>query len=145
MGVIRRSRLKLHGSGNTLSIGSLTDPNDKYMDVPSDYKKPLDRYRDESGIPLLVIYAIDKDSKPGKNAQKRRADLNAVDDLIGSSIFFPISHKSDDLGEFAVVNGPWNIPPVGDSEDEAVDEDIADGEGDAQPVIPNSGLSNGSI
>jgi hypothetical protein len=131
MGVIRRSRLKTETEDGTISIGSLTDPGDKYLDIPSKYQDRKDRYRDESGIPLLVIYAIDKDSKPGKNAQNRRSDLNAIDDLIATALFFPISGHLDDLGEFAVVHGPWDIPPIGD-DDDIVEEEIGDDEGDAQ-------------
>lgn len=132
MGVIRRSRLSTETEDGTISIGSLTDGHvDLYLDVPSKYKERPDRYRDESGIPLLVIYAIDKDSKPGKNAQNRRSDLNAIDDLIATAVFFPISGHLDDLGEFAVVHGPWDIPPIGD-DDDTVEEEIGDDEGDAQ-------------
>ena len=131
MGVIGRSRIKTATEDGTISIGSLTDPSDKYLDVPAKYKNPQDRYRDDSGIPLLVIYAIDKDSKPGKNAQTRRSDLNAIDDLIATAVFFPISDQLDDLGEFAVVHGPWDIPPIGD-DDDTVEEEIGDDEGDAQ-------------
>jgi len=137
MGVIGRSRLKTANEDGTISIGSLTDPSDKYLDVPAKYKNPQDRYRDDSGIPLLVIYAIDKDSKPGKNAQSRRSDLNAIDDLIATAVFFPISDQLDDLGEFAVVHGPWDIPPIGD-DDDTVEEEIGDDEGDAQTEQTNS-------
>ena len=101
------------------------------MDVPAKQKDREDRYRDESGMPLLVIYAIDKDSKPGKNAQNRRSDLNAIDDLIATAIYFPISDQLDDLGEFAVVHGPWDIPPIGD-DDDTIEDEISDDEGDAE-------------
>lgn len=131
MGVVRRSRLKTKTEDGTISIGSLTDPGDKYLDVPAKQKDREDRYRDESGIPLLVIYAIDKDSKPGKNAQNRRSDLNAIDDLIATAIYFPISDQLDDLGEFAVVHGPWDIPPIGD-DDDTIEDEISDDEGDAE-------------
>jgi len=143
LGVMNRSRLKLHGDGETLSIGVLTSPEDKYLDVPANYDKPFDRYRDESGVPLLIVYAINKDSKPGRNALDR-TDLNAIDDLLGIAIYLPISNQSDDLGEFAVVHGPWDIPSVGEDDDEIIDENVEDGEGDAQPEVPGAERMDGS-
>ena len=56
--------------------------------------------------------------------------------MIGVWLLIPMSNSIDDLGEFAVVHGPWDIPAVGEP-DNSDDEEIIDGEGDANPAVPN--------
>ena len=82
-----------------------------------------------------MVYAIDKDSKADKRSRRRR-DLNALDDLIALGLFMPISNSVDDLGEFAIVHGPWDIPPIGEPDDHSDEGEIPDGEGDAEPQLP---------
>ena len=132
MRVVTRSRLKNSNDGPTFSMGAINDPNDKFVDLTND-PKPLERGYNEP--PLLVIYAIDKDSKPNAKNANRQA-LGALDDMIGLWLLLPMSNSTDDLGEFAVVHGPWDIPAIGEPDD-ARDEEIADGEGDANPEMPN--------
>jgi hypothetical protein len=113
-------------------MGVITDPGDKVVDLSNSSEKDERAF---NSPPLLVIYAIDKDSKADKNSRRRR-DLNALDDLIALSLFMPISDSLDDLGEFAIVDGPWDIPPIGEADDGSDEGEIPDDEGDAVPQIP---------
>jgi hypothetical protein len=132
MGVVNRTRLKSGGEAETFTMGVITDPGDKVVDLPNSSEKDERAF---NSPPLLVIYAIDKDSKADKNSRRRR-DLNALDDLIALSLFMPISDSLDDLGEFAIVDGPWDIPPIGEADDGSDEGEIPDDEGDAVPQIP---------
>jgi len=132
MRVVTRAPKKNDNGGSTFLMGAINDPNDKFVDLPNDPKR-LERSFNEP--PLMVVYAIDKDSKPNAKNTNRQA-LDAIDDMIGLWLLLPMSNSTDDLGEFAVVHGPWDIPVIGEP-DNAGDEEIADGEGDANPEIPN--------
>jgi hypothetical protein len=132
MNVITRTRLKNANDGPTFSMGAINDPNDKFVDLPTDPMR-VERGYDEP--PLMVIYAIDKNSKPNAKNINRQA-LGALDDMIGLWLLLPMSNSTDDLGEFAVAHGPWDIPAVGEPDDPN-DEEIVDGEGDANPAVPN--------
>ena len=133
MGVVNRTRLKSGGEAETFTMGVITDPSDKHVDLPNNSKTDV---RDFNAPPLLVVYAIDKDSKADKHSRRRR-DLNALDDLIALGLFMPISNSVDDLGEFAIVHGPWDIPPIGEVDDDSDEDEISDDEGDAVPQLPH--------
>jgi hypothetical protein len=132
MRVITRSRLKNVNDGQTFSMGAINDPNDMFVDLPNDPQRVERSYNEP---PLLIIYAIDKDSKPNLKNSNRQA-LGALDDMIGLWLLLPMSNLTDDLGEFAVVHGPWDIPAIGEPDDTEDDETL-DGEGDANPEVPN--------
>ena len=132
MRVITRSRLKNANDGQTFSMGAINDPNDMFVDLPNDPQRVERSYNEP---PLLIIYAIDKDSKPNVKNSNRQA-LGALDDMIGLWLLLPMSNLTDDLGEFAVVHGPWDIPAIGEPDD-TEDEEALDGEGDANPEVPN--------
>ena len=132
MNVVTRTRLKNANDGPTFSMGAINDPNDKFVDLAPNPKRAERGYNE---TPLMVIYAIDKDSKPNAKNINRQA-LGALDDMIGVWLLIPMSNSIDDLGEFAVVHGPWDIPAVGEP-DNSDDEEIIDGEGDANPAVPN--------
>lgn len=129
--LVTRSRLTTGIDETTIGIGTLTDRDDGIADVPDTFRGQPETYRDRSGKPLLVVYVIDKDSR-AKN--RRRSDLNAVDHLIGLALFLPVSKHVDDLGDFAVVRGPWDSKP--DDEDVPEPDVDDDSEGDAPDIVP---------
>ena len=131
-GMAKRSRLVSSKGKPTIAIGTLTDPHDQFLDVPSNYLGTKDSWRDSSKIPLLVIYVINKDSLA--RSEKNRVDLEALDHLVGVALFFPTSAHQDKLGEHVVVRGPWDIRPLGDPIEDEEDDDV-DTEGDASPII----------
>jgi hypothetical protein len=131
-GMAKRSRLSSSKGKPTIAIGTLTDPHDQFLDVPSNHVGTKDSWRESSKIPLLVVYVINKDSLA--RSDKNRVDLEALDHLVGVALFFPTSAHQDAAGEHVVVRGPWDIRPLGDpTEDEENDDE--DTEGDASPVI----------
>lgn len=131
--LVSRSRLTTGIDETTIGIGTLADRDDGTADVPDTFRGLPESYRDRSGKPLLVVYVIDKDSKPRN--RRRRSDLDAVDHLIGLALFLPVSNHVDDLGDFAVVRGPWDSKPDGDEDVPEPDVDD-DGEGDAPDIVP---------
>jgi len=128
--LVERSRKTVNGVN--LDIGSLADSGDRRLDVPSTWPGSADDYRRDH--PLLVIYVIDKDSRPNTAGVKRgNTDLAAVDHLVGLNIFLPVTRYFDDE-QIAVVKpkGPWDSvvgEPVTEADPEADDEGDADGEG----------------
>jgi hypothetical protein len=52
-------------------------------------------------VPLLLLYLIDKDSKP-KPTSKNRVELNAVNHILGFGIVFPEIDAS--LGDYVSVD-----------------------------------------
>jgi len=131
-GMAKRSRLISSKDKPTIAIGTLADPGDQFLDVPTSFNGPQMTWRDTSGVPLLVIYVIDKDSLA--RSERNRSNLEALDHLVGVSVYFPLSSHQDDLGEHVVVHGPWDIRPVGDPTEDDEDQDD-DSEGDVVPVI----------
>jgi hypothetical protein len=131
--LVERSRKTVNGVN--LDIGSLADSGDRRLDVPSTWSGSADGYRRDH--PLLVIYVIDKDSRPNKAGVERgNTDLAAVDHLVGVNIFLPVTRYFDDEQiAMAKPKGPWDSV-VEEADDEGDPE--ADDEGDADGDGPES-------
>lgn len=94
-------RSKKPGTGNILDIGVLRGPSDLLADITdgsltkeekTSAARPekMRQTRENHGLgltPQLLIYCIDKDSKPQQNTN--RLELNAKADVIGLSILIP--------------------------------------------------------
>lgn len=129
-----RTRKRSSLGKDTFSIGSLAGATDGLLDVPSDYTGPKAGWRDVSKIPLLIIYVVDKDTKAKPN-DPNRVDLDTHKNLVGTAIYFPIL-SSEDLGVYQVVDGPWNIRPIGDEDEDEDQEDLEnDTEGSDVPSV----------
>ena len=103
VGKINRTR-KISGMNTAdsrhICIGVLSDPNEWCSDlqIQSGKKFPVNLSEEEKieirkkygkeNVPLLVLYCIDKDSRPGK-AGSVRQPLNTFADVIGVSIHIP--------------------------------------------------------
>ena len=87
-------------------------------DVTNDWRDVKAWRKERVGhIPLLLLYAIDRDSEP-KRDSKTRCTLNAIDHLIGFGIVFP--GNEDGAGGYVSVRLD---PPSGD-ELELLDEEV---------------------
>jgi hypothetical protein len=106
------SRSRKSESGGNLDIGSLADSGDDTLDIPADWTSDTASYRRDH--PLLVIYLIDKDSKPDARGLKRgNTDLGAIDHLVGFNLFLPFSsHFDEDDIKVVIPSGPWNEAEV---------------------------------
>lgn len=94
-------------SGKQVNIGVLSGKRDYLADItegmvsPETWKKirasakvslEYKIYREEAGVdktPLLVIYMIDKNSKPSPGKEKDRTPLNVDEDIIGLTMVLP--------------------------------------------------------
>lgn len=120
--LFRRSRLT--GSGSTFAdIKALMSKQDILVDAetrPEPLKNVswtnLKRYR--PAVPLLLLYPIDRESRPQRKSDKRTT-LDAVDDLIGIGIVFP--GESDRSGDYYQVTIDAPTPEELD-EQEVIDE-----------------------
>lgn len=129
--LVNRSRKS--SIGDFVDIGSLADSGDKRADVPAAQKDTWVQYR--ALHPLLVIYVIDKDSTADARARRNnRADLDAVDHLVGVALFIPQSTHDDDFGTFVCPQGPWDQVPSDAADDEPNPDD--DDEQDAAQSLP---------
>lgn len=93
--LITRSKLARASGPDRAVIGTLMSKPDRVADLlptsevrGSTRDATLQRLRDESGRGLLVLYPIDKDSKPKKGV-RGRCDLEAANDLVGVALCFP--------------------------------------------------------
>lgn len=107
VGMVNRTRRFQSTDGETMNIGVLRSFNDFLSDIPVDSKdiqlqeelrsvdhnlKALNEIRKRAGLestPQLLIYVIDKDSKPNENNQTNRLPLDAKEDVVGFSINIP--------------------------------------------------------
>lgn len=101
---VTRSKKKEFVNDKYINIGVLRSPSDLIADIDENSLEDKDKItaknskvskinmiRNKYGVgkkPLLIIYRVDKNSKPNKN-NKHRQDLNAPCDLIGWSILIP--------------------------------------------------------
>jgi hypothetical protein len=105
----QRSKLVASDS-ETARLGVISSASDLMADLPD---APSDRVnideiiRMRAGVPILVIYVIDRDS-PARAGSRTRAPLDAVDHLVGMAVLFPEglgasaqSYKTADLSGFA--------------------------------------------
>ena len=109
------NRSKMHGGRTDAAwLKALLSARDCLLDVPpSSLPTPLPtkwgevrllRAEVQPGIPLLLLYPINADSKAeSKNPRSERVDLNAVDNLLGYGLVFPSSSGDEpDLVEVDV-------------------------------------------
>lgn len=110
-GVIR-SRLIERSNDQIVSIGALRQPDDLIVDIEGidEEQRKLNTtgridLRLEKGLsatPLLVIYKIDKVSKPNSNNGRREA-MNFDQDIIGMFILIPSFTRRGAFAEFVVA------------------------------------------
>ena len=107
--LIQRSRLKQPPRPYAY-VGAIMSPGDHELDL-----EPGSRRAETDG--LLLIYPIDKDSRPRAGALKR-APLDAVDHVIGIAVVFPEFAPADDAPGYVAVE----LPPI----DPETIEDVTD-------------------
>ncbi len=117
IGMVSRSKIKNESDSEVINVGAVKTPTDALADIPrtADFEekralagplqKPeaIDRLRKEMGvsnIPLLIIYIIDKNSKPGRPNRTERVPLNSAENLVGLSIRIPGTKVSQDYVEY---------------------------------------------
>jgi len=129
------TRTRKSASGDFVDVGSLADSGDKWADVPGDRDSTKEEYR--STTPLLVVYVIDKDSRPdAKGLRNKRQPLNAVGHLVGIALFLPLSQHDDDLGKFVAPVGPWDSKVIDEPIDEPDPDDDDEDDAEGDPVAP---------
>lgn len=106
VGLVSRTRILPDRSDSAVSIGALRDPRDLLADAGTETGAEMtrtpnnvevDRLRDErgvGGIPQLLLYLIDKGSKPlreGRTSRggRMRGHLAAAEDIVGISLWLP--------------------------------------------------------
>jgi hypothetical protein len=112
--LIRRSRLK-DDAREYAYVGAIMSPGDQRMDLAKGETRPESQ-------PLLLIYPIDRVSKPRPHARKR-VPLDAVEDVIGVAVVFPTIDPSADTPTFVAVDLPPQTDLFDEPEDLPEDED----------------------
>ncbi|GIP42372.1 hypothetical protein J45TS6_08310 [Paenibacillus sp. J45TS6] len=126
IGKVNRSRKTDIQDENIINIGVLRAPRDLLADVPEDdvnssantaNSSDISMIRANAGLdktPQLLIYRIDKNSKARdskRTGQKdsNRADLNAVEDIIGINVIIPGSKGSKPKAKALTIklNNTW--------------------------------------
>lgn len=117
IGMVSRSKIKNESDHEVINVGAVKTPSDLLADIPRGarfdsekakaklYQKPkaIDELRKNMGvdsIPLLVIYIIDKNSQPGRQAREERIPLNSAENLVGLSIRIPGTKVSDNYVDY---------------------------------------------
>lgn len=104
--------------GKTVSIGALRAPKDLLSDIidlndeESNGTKKVEEVhaiREKHGVsnvPQLVIYLIDRFSKPdeSKNRNNRRSSLNFSQDIVGISLMIPGTRERKNVATSLVIN-----------------------------------------
>jgi hypothetical protein len=106
VGLVSRSRVIPGRSDGAVSIGALRDPRDLLADAGPGTgaevegtltNTGVDRLRNErgvGGIPQLLLYLIDRDSRPQRPGRasetgRSRGELKAEEDIVGISLWLP--------------------------------------------------------
>jgi hypothetical protein len=106
VGLVSRSRILPDRHDGAVSIGALRDPHDLLADAgpgaPGEAGATLSnqdiyRLREErgvGGVPQLLLYLVDKESKPQRAGRvsksgRVRAELKAGEDIVGVSLWLP--------------------------------------------------------
>jgi glyoxylate carboligase len=123
IGLNRRSKLK-ESDEDCADIKALMSKSDVLIDagktVPGAASKSWDELKAERpGVPLLLIYPIDKRSEPEKPSQIR-APLDAVDHIAGMGIVFPGTQVAS--GKFLAVNLEVEEPLLMESTDDEAED-----------------------
>lgn len=128
--LIQRSRLKGGTDPDTANIGTLMSRPDRVLDldtkgVASELSdKALQDFRDESGLPLILLYPISAESNPKSHAILREP-LGAVDHQIGVAFSFPKAAPGSEPSNAIQVD----LSQLNQDPDEADDEVYVDNEG----------------
>lgn len=96
----------------------LIDAEDKTLQK-SDGWETLKKKR--PAVPLLLIYPIDRNSRPRESSRKIRTDLDALGDLIGIGVVFPGTR--DRAGDYYAVELDAVTPEEIDEEELELDEE----------------------
>lgn len=118
---------------NTAHIGVLMSRGDTGADLPQerqalkglseDALKAKRNYELPAGTGLLILYPIDKDSEPGRGAQ-RKEKLGAVEHVVGLGIVFPEAAQMSRGVQSYITVDPSRLDRVDFvAEDEEEDED----------------------
>lgn len=98
VGRVVRARLERGTVGNRVDIKTLMSRRDAAVDLPGDHSRKNEeelkasRFDHAPDKGLLVLYAIDKDSR---TSRKSRQDLAAPEHVIGVGLVFPKSQNGD--------------------------------------------------
>lgn len=109
VGLIERSKMP-SSDATSANIKTLMSKVDIVADLPVDkahasmdeeqlFALRKEKYPDHG---LLVLYPISRNSKPKPNAEKNRKPLEAVDDMIGLAIVFPVAEVDTPQGYMTV-------------------------------------------
>ena len=104
-----RTRLRSEVDDSVASIGTLMSRPDRMVDLGGSGGRMTDhemqKARDQSGRPLIALYALNKDSKVTKAREKHRRDLNAAGHLIAVGFSFPNDHPDTPFGGAVIQLG----------------------------------------
>ncbi|WEA49531.1 Z1 domain-containing protein [Serratia marcescens] len=105
LGLVTRTRVMEASREDAVSIGVLRDPLDLLADIDTPYDVPdklsnevISDLRTQAGLhrtPQLLLYLIDKDSKPSDLymskplGERSRGPLDAADNIVGVSLWLP--------------------------------------------------------
>jgi hypothetical protein len=92
--LVQRSRL-IGGDPETARLGVITSGEDLVADLDEHHRATDldDILQRRAGVPLLVIYLIDRDSQARASSRTRTA-LEAIDHLVGAAFLFPRAEKA---------------------------------------------------
>lgn len=123
--IVSRSEKPDYENKNYFSIGSLRSTNDIISDCElNDVEKKnilndtaeIIRYRENDVyVPQLIIYKVDKDSKPSNNSKRKLLETNV--DLIGMYLFIP-GDKHNNFVETVTINIPKSDENILDENEE---------------------------
>ena len=104
-----RTRLRSEVDDSVASIGTLMSRPDRMVDLGGSGGRMTDhemqKARDQSGRPLIALYALNKDSKVTKAREKHRRDLEAAGHLIAVGFSFPNDHPNTPFGGAVIQLG----------------------------------------
>lgn len=104
--VMRTRRYDVQEDGKTVSIGALRSPSHLLADLPEQPPNNITsntgvrRYRGEQGygdVPQLIIYPIDRNSKPDPETDSKRYPLGFDQDPVGINLYIPGNSTSKNL------------------------------------------------
>lgn len=142
---VNRSQIQGYQSDvpNTAYLKAITSSSDFVVDLTTQNKvmnvKDAIAARNESGMPLLILYPIARDSVPGAQANKHpqgvvRVPLEAVDTLIGVALSLPRALDGSEPEDMIHVDlGKMVSTDVSDTQDEN-DDAYADSENSLNKV-----------
>lgn len=106
------TRTRLASQPDYADIGVLTSAPDFELDIDPD---------EERERPLLLVYVIDKDSEPSKQAEGSRRSLDAEEHVVGLALSIPSTDPDLDRASYVAVDLPTE-PDVPDEEYASIPE-----------------------